>query len=113
MPRRNPYLLEGPKLALRENVRLIVEDVRRHEVAVLLEEHIPAWQFPGWTTGDAADDMLRHADVHGYRITFSDIDSIPDDQQQSFTLPALRELIRWFRTQRPTDEFRDATSKQH
>jgi hypothetical protein len=106
-------LLEGPEVAVREKMRLIVEDARHHEVTVLLEERVPARQFPEWTMGYAADHTLRHVDVPGYRTTFDDIDFIPDDHQQSSTLPALRELIRWFRAQRPGDEIRDATSKQH
>jgi hypothetical protein len=105
-------LLEGPEPAVREKMRLIVEDARHHEVRVLLEEHIPARQFPEWTMGYAADDTLRHADMPGYRTTFDDIDFIPDDQQHSSTLPALRELIRWFRAQRPNDNIRDAVNGQ-
>jgi len=105
-------LLEGPESAVREKMRLIVEDARHHEVTVLLEEHVPARQFPEWTMGYAADDTLRHADVPGYRTTFDDIDFIPDDYQHGPAVAALRELIRWFRAQIPDDDIRDATNRR-
>ena len=70
---------------------------------VLLEEDVAERQFPGWTMGYAAEDSLRHAEVPGYRTTFDDIDFLPDDHEAGPIVPALRELIRWFRETRPAD----------
>lgn len=94
-------LLEGPEAAVREKMSLITEDPRHDHVTVLLEEDVPRRQFPGWTMGYAAEDSLRHAEVPGYRTTFDDIDFLPDDHEAGPVVPALRELIRWFRETRP------------
>lgn len=96
-------LLEGPEAAVREKMLLIEDDPRHEQVTVLLEEEVPDRQFPDWTMGYAADDQLRHADVPGYRTTFDDIDFIPDDHVEAATMPALRELIRWFRANSASD----------
>ncbi|MEK6343585.1 MAG: BLUF domain-containing protein [Curtobacterium sp.] len=94
-------LLEGPETAVREKMTYITEDPRHDHVTVLLEEQVPERQFPGWTMGYAAEDALQHADVPGYRTTFDDIDFLPDDHEAGPVVPALRELIRWFRVTRP------------
>lgn len=91
-------LLEGPADAVRAKMRLIREDARHYDVSVLLEESVLERQFPDWTMGYAADTTLRGVTIPGYRTTFDDIDFIPDDHDAGPVLPALRELIRWFRT---------------
>ncbi|MFJ4221807.1 BLUF domain-containing protein [Curtobacterium luteum] len=92
-------LLEGPESAVREKMSLIAEDPRHERVRVLLEEHVLVRQFPEWTMGYAADGALRAASVPGYRTAFDDIDSLPDNQVGGPVASALRELIRWFRTE--------------
>jgi hypothetical protein len=91
-------LLEGREDAVRDKMQLIAEDARHYNVTVLLEEHLPERQFPDWTMGYAADATLRQVRIPGYRTTFDDIDFVPDDHDAGPVLPALRELIRWFRT---------------
>lgn len=95
-------LLEGPEPAVREKMRCIAEDPRHEQVTVLLEEDVRVRQFPDWTMGYAAGDALRPADVPGHRTTFDDIDFLPDDHVVAPNVPAVRELIRWFRTEQPT-----------
>lgn len=95
-------LLEGPEAAVREKMAFITEDPRHDHVTVLLEEQVPERQFPGWTMGYAAEDTMQHADVPGYRTTFDDLDFLPDDHDAGPVVPALRELVRWFRVTRPT-----------
>lgn len=90
-------LLEGPADAVRAKMRLIREDARHYDVLLLLEEHVRERQFADWTMGYAAEDVLHGVRVPGYRTTFDDIDFIPDDHDAGPVLPALRELIRWFR----------------
>ena len=90
-------LLEGPADAVRAKMRLIREEARHYDVLVLLEEAVPERQFPDWTMGYAADTTLHGVTVPGYRTTFDDIDFIPDDHDARPVLPALRELLRWFR----------------
>ncbi|GGK91000.1 hypothetical protein JOE58_000624 [Curtobacterium luteum] len=94
-------LLEGPEAAVRDKMTYITEDPRHDDVTVLLEEQVPERQFPGWTMGYATEDTLQHADLPGYRTTFDDIDFLPDDHEAGPVVPALRELIRWFRVTRP------------
>lgn len=96
---RSLQLLEGPESAVREKISFISEDPRHEHVRVLLEEHVPARQFPEWTMGYAAAGALRATSVPGYRTTFDDIDFLPDDHAGGPVAPALRELIRWFRTE--------------
>lgn len=91
-------LLEGPEPAVREKMSFIREDPRHEHVTVLLEEPMDARQFPDWTMGYAAVDALRSAEIPGYRTTFDDIDFLPDDHAEGTVIPALRELIRWFRS---------------
>ncbi len=94
---RNGYflqLLEGPDQAVRQKMDTIRHDPRHTKVTVLLEELIEERQFPEWTMGYPADDT----DVEqapGYRTTFDDLDATDGDRITA--LPALRELIRWFR----------------
>ena len=96
-------LLEGPVAAVREKMAFIAEDPRHDHVTVLLEEDVPTRQFPEWTMGYAAEDTLQRAEVPGHRTTFDDIDFIPDDHRAGPNLPALRELLRWFRENQPAD----------
>jgi hypothetical protein len=91
-------LLEGPEPAVRAKMSFINQDPRHEHVTVLLEEHMDARQFPDWTMGYAAVDALRSAEIPGYRTTFDDIDFYPVDHAEGALIPALRELIRWFRT---------------
>jgi hypothetical protein len=91
-------LLEGPPHAVRNKMQLIAEDARHQDVLVLLEETVPQRQFPDWTMGYAAASALEGVTVPGHRTTFDDIDFLPDDHDAGPILPALRELIRWFRT---------------
>ncbi|AIV39213.1 MULTISPECIES: BLUF domain-containing protein [unclassified Curtobacterium] len=94
---RNGYflqLLEGPDQAVRAKMATIKHDDRHTKVTVLTEELIEERQFPEWTMGYPAEDT----DVEqapGYRTTFDDLDAA--DGTQISSLPALRELIRWFR----------------
>ncbi|UBQ02802.1 BLUF domain-containing protein [Curtobacterium sp. TXMA1] len=94
---RNGYflqLLEGPDQAVRTKMATIKHDDRHTKVTVLMEELIEERQFPEWTMGYPAEDT----DVEqapGYRTTFDDLDGT--DGTQISSLPALRELIRWFR----------------
>ncbi|KTR52350.1 BLUF domain-containing protein [Curtobacterium oceanosedimentum] len=94
---RNGYflqLLEGPDQAVRSKMDTIKHDDRHTKVTVLTEELIEERQFPEWTMGFPAEDT----DVEqapGYRSTFDDLDAT--DGAQISSLPALRELIRWFR----------------
>jgi len=94
---RNGYflqLLEGPDQAVRSKMDTIKHDDRHTKVTVLTEELIEERQFPEWTMGYPA----AHTDVEqapGYRSTFDDLDAA--DGTQISSLPALRELIRWFR----------------
>ncbi|MDM7888117.1 BLUF domain-containing protein [Curtobacterium sp. RHCJP20] len=94
---RNGYflqLLEGPDQAVRTKMATIKHDDRHTKVTVLMEELIEERQFPEWTMGYPAEDT----DVEqapGYRTTFDDLDAA--DGTQISSLPALRELIRWFR----------------
>ena len=94
---RNGYflqLLEGPDQAVRAKMATIKHDDRHTKVTVLTEELIEERQFPEWTMGYPAEDT----DVEqapGYRTTFEDLDA--GDGTQFSSLPALRELIRWFR----------------
>lgn len=94
---RNGYflqLLEGPDQAVRRKMDTIKHDARHTKVTVLLEEVIEERQFPEWTMGyPAADTDVEQAP--GYRSTFDDLDAAGGDSVTS--LPALRELIRWFR----------------
>jgi hypothetical protein len=91
-------LLEGPSDAVRAKMQLIRADPRHHDVLVLLEEPVRERQFPDWSMGYAADDPVHGVTIPGHRTTFDDIDFIPDDHDAGPVLPALRELIRWFRT---------------
>ncbi|MGN7192110.1 BLUF domain-containing protein [Curtobacterium sp. MCBA15_004] len=92
---RNGYflqLLEGPDRAVRTKMETIKHDDRHTKVTVLLEDVVEERQFPEWTMGYPAEDT----DVEqapGYRTTFDDLDG----GAQVASLPALRELIRWFR----------------
>lgn len=104
-------LLEGPDEAVREKMQHIREDPRHDHVTVLLEERVTTRQFPDWTMGYAADDAVQHAEVPGYRTTFDDIDFLPDDHAAGPVVPALRELIRWFRTNRSTAVASAATAR--
>ncbi|WIE65083.1 BLUF domain-containing protein [Curtobacterium sp. MCLR17_036] len=94
---RNGYflqLLEGPDQAVRDKMATIKHDDRHTKVSVLVEELVEERQFPEWTMGFPAED----SDVEqapGYRTTFDDLDAAGGAQVSS--LPALRELIRWFR----------------
>ncbi|MDM7892827.1 BLUF domain-containing protein [Curtobacterium caseinilyticum] len=94
---RNGYflqLLEGPDQAVRAKMDTIKHDDRHTKVTVLTEELIEERQFPEWTMGYPAEDT----DVEqapGYRTTFDDLDAA--DGTQISSVPALRELIRWFR----------------
>ncbi|OIH99761.1 MULTISPECIES: BLUF domain-containing protein [unclassified Curtobacterium] len=94
---RNGYflqLLEGPDQAVRDKMATIKHDDRHTKVSVLVEELVEERQFPEWTMGFPAED----SDVEqapGYRTTFDDLDAAGGTQVSS--LPALRELIRWFR----------------
>lgn len=94
---RNGYflqLLEGPDQAVRAKMATIKHDDRHTKVTVLTEEIIEERQFPEWTMGyPAADADVEQAP--GYRSTFDDLDA--SDGSQISSVPALRELIRWFR----------------
>ncbi|OII11687.1 hypothetical protein BIU97_07410 [Curtobacterium sp. MCBA15_009] len=94
---RNGYflqLLEGPDQAVRDKMATIKHDDRHTKVSVLVEELVEERQFPEWTMGFPAEDSdVEHAP--GYRTTFDDLDAAGGTQVSS--LPALRELIRWFR----------------
>jgi hypothetical protein len=91
-------LLEGPADAVRAKMTEIRRDPRHENVRVLLEEDVPARQFPEWTMGYATEDALEQVDVPGYRTTFDDLDMIPDTGNELGPIVgALRELIWWFR----------------
>jgi hypothetical protein len=91
-------LLEGPGLAVRAKMTKIQRDPRHENVRTLLEEDVPARQFPEWTMGYATDDALEQVNVPGYRTTFDDLDMIPETGNGlGPTMTALRELIGWFR----------------
>ncbi len=98
---RNGYflqLLEGPDQAVAPKKATIKHDDRHTKVTVLTEELIEERQFPEWTMGYPAED--------------TDVEQAPgtDDLRRprrrrrhaDQPLPALRELIRWFRP-RPAD----------
>lgn len=92
---RNGYflqLLEGPDIEVRTKLRTIKQDERHTKVTVLIEDLIQHRQFPNWTMGFPADRDL--VDVPGYRATFDDLET--HDGAEIASLPALRELIRWF-----------------
>ncbi|WP_058728481.1 BLUF domain-containing protein [Curtobacterium oceanosedimentum] len=93
-------LLEGPTAAVREKMAFIAEDPRHDQVTVLLEEHVPARQFPDWSMGYAAETTLQRAAVPGHRTTFDDLDFLPDDHGGAPDLGAVRELLQWFRQDR-------------
>lgn len=91
-------LLEGPNDAVRAKMAKIQRDPRHINVRTLLEEDVPARQFPEWTMGYATDDALEQVEVPGYRTTFDDLDMIPDTGHDLGPMvSALRELIWWFR----------------
>lgn len=92
---RNGYflqLLEGPDVEVRTKLRTIKQDERHTKVTVLIEDLIEHRQFPDWTMGFPTDHDL--VDVPGYRATFDDLET--HDGEEVKSLPALRELIRWF-----------------
>ena len=88
-------LLEGPDATLRERMAIIADDPRHAGLRVLLEETPAQRLFPSWTMAYEAITDSMAAELPGYRSTFEDID-IDTDVDASATLPALRELIRWF-----------------
>ncbi len=87
-------LLEGPDRAVIDRMAAIEHDPRHGAVRVLLEDGIDERRFPEWTMGYEAPATVEGAP--GHRRTFDDLDA---DQSTSGTLPALRELLRWFRAQ--------------
>jgi hypothetical protein len=93
-------LLEGPATAVREKMAYIAEDPRHDQVTVLLEEHVPARQFPDWSMGYAAETTLQRAAVPGHRTTFDDLDFLPDDHGGAPDTAAVWELLQWFRQDR-------------
>lgn len=93
---RNGYflqVLEGPDAAVRGKMHTIRDDSRHTKVTVLLEDLIEERQFPEWTMGFPSNEELE--DVPGYRATFDDLDAHQGDAVSS--VPAVRELVRWFR----------------
>ncbi|ROS23323.1 FAD-dependent sensor of blue light [Rathayibacter sp. PhB127] len=86
-------LLEGPDATLRERMAIIADDPRHAGLRVLLEEAPAQRLFPSWTMAYEAITDSMTTELPGYRSTFEDIDT---DVDASATLPALRELIRWF-----------------
>ncbi|WP_243646365.1 MULTISPECIES: BLUF domain-containing protein [unclassified Rathayibacter] len=87
-------LLEGPTGVLEERMSVIATDPRHHDVRTLLSEQLTGRLLPSWTMGYPTVGRAEIDDIPGYRRTFEDLDT---DTDSSFTLPALRELIRWFR----------------
>ncbi|MGU3408846.1 BLUF domain-containing protein [Microbacterium sp. M1A1_1b] len=93
---RNGYflqVLEGPDAQVRQKMRTIRDDPRHTKVTVLLEEVIEDREFPEWTMGFPSEQELE--DVPGYRATFDDLDSHDGDAMSA--VPAVRQLVRWFR----------------
>ncbi|PPF33487.1 hypothetical protein C5B93_13740 [Rathayibacter sp. AY1A2] len=84
-------VLEGPDAVLRERMAVIAADERHAQLRTLLEEPIRERLFPEWSM---AFESAADADAAGLRTSFDDLD---DAEAESPTLPALRELIRFFR----------------
>lgn len=90
-------LLEGPEAVLRERMDIISADPRHAGLRVLLSEKPEQRLFPSWTMAYEAITDSMAVELPGYRTTFEDLDT---DVDSSATLPALRELIRWFQERR-------------
>ena len=90
-------LLEGDDDIVRDRMDVIAGDPRHQRVRILLEDSIEAREFPDRTMGYGAVAPGYVDSVPGYRTTFDDIAASEIDP--SSFIAALRELIRWFRTQ--------------
>jgi hypothetical protein len=90
-------VLEGPDEAVRERMDAIAHDPRHESIRILLQETTTERLFPEWSMAYAA--VLDAAEQpEGFRTTFEDL---AGDRDTSMTLPALRELVRWFQ-ERPS-----------
>lgn len=84
-------LLEGPTAIVRDRLRIIEQDPRHSNIAVLLEDEEARRRFPAWSMGYEALTDARAADIPGYRALFEDINATPVLAQ-----PVVRQLLRWF-----------------
>lgn len=84
-------VLEGPDEAVRERMDAIEHDPRHESIRILLKETTTERLFPEWSMAYAA--VPETAQPEGFRTTFEDL---AGDRETSLTLPALRELVRWF-----------------
>ena len=86
-------VLEGEDAPLRDKMAVIARDPRHTEVRTLLDEPIDHRFFGQWTMRyeHVSDDDA--STIPGYRQSFDDLER---DATESGTIPAVRELIRWF-----------------
>jgi hypothetical protein len=59
-------VLEGPDDAVQDVFATIAADPRHGEVRLLLDEQIPARQFPAWSMGFRTVDDATVRELHGY-----------------------------------------------
>ena len=86
-------ILEGPDEALRERYAVIADDPRHTQVHTLIEEAIDHRFFAQWSMRYEVITDADAATAPGYRTSFEDLER---EVGSSGTIPALRELIRWF-----------------
>jgi phosphatidylserine/phosphatidylglycerophosphate/cardiolipin synthase-like enzyme len=88
-------VLEGPDDAVQAVFAAIAADERHTDVRLLLDEQIPARQFPGWSMGFRAVDDATVRELHGY-------DDFLDKPASAAARPdapsRARWLLEWFRT---------------
>jgi hypothetical protein len=88
-------VLEGPDDAVQAVFATIAADERHTDVRLLLDEQIPARQFPGWSMGFRTVDDATVRELHGY-------DDFLDQPASAAARPdapsRARWLLEWFRT---------------
>ena len=94
-------VLEGPASSVLDRMSHITADGRHRDLRTLIEEPIQERQFPEWTMGYTTGSTSDGAVVPGYRATFDDL--TVEEEPDSTTIRALRELIRWYTTASRSD----------